>query len=289
MRILTLTMNPAIDKSTAVRHLRPEVKLSCSEPKREPGGGGINVSRAISKLSGDSRALFVSGGLTGRLLEELLTQESIPCNVWPIEGWVRENLIVNQTLNGDQYRFGMPGPKLQIKEWQGILKHLENLKPFPDLLVASGSLPVGVPTDFYAQVTEIVRRRGGKIILDTKGQALKEALEGEQVFMLKPNLKELSALAGCDEIQGVEHERISKNLVDSGKVEVVVVSLGARGGMMVSSQGIEYVVPPPVTVKSLVGAGDSMVAGLTLAYAKGIEKARFTGLWGRLRNGSSHE
>lgn len=147
--IVTLTMNPAIDKSSSVGHVVAERKLYCSAPRFEPGGGGINVCRAIKKLGGESLALYPSGGPTGEMLQFLFDQEALNHRPVPVKGWSRENLIVLEEATGQQYRFGMPGPDLGEEEWQRCLYELSNTKPPPDFIVASGSLPPGVPPSPY--------------------------------------------------------------------------------------------------------------------------------------------
>jgi 6-phosphofructokinase 2 len=268
--IITITLNPALDKSTHVKQVLPEKKLRCDYPQFEPGGGGINVSRAIKKLGGNSCAWFLEGGPTGQKLCELLEEEGVDCWTVKTKNWSRENLMVMEDSTGNQYRFGMPGPETYEEEWKQCLNKLESLdtNELPKYVVASGSLPPGVPDDFYSQLAGIASRRNFKLIVDTSGEALLKAA-GEGVYLLKPNLGELAALAGKDSISALEQEEIAKFVLDEGKSKVLVVSLGPRGAMLASEKGISYVVPPTVPQKSAVGAGDSMVAGMVLSLVKG--------------------
>jgi 6-phosphofructokinase 2 len=160
--IVTMTLNPAIDKSSSVDHVVAERKLYCKPPRFEPGGGGVNVSRAIKKLGGKSLLLYPAGGLTGKRLQELLDDEGLDHRPFPIEGVTRESLVVLEESTGQQYRFGMPGPELQEKEWEQFLRELATMEPSPDYVVASGSLPPGVPADFYAQIARIGKKKGRK-------------------------------------------------------------------------------------------------------------------------------
>lgn len=269
-KIITITLNPALDKSTKVGHVIPEKKLRCHEPVFEPGGGGLNVSRAIKKLGGDSCAWFLAGGPPGEVLEKLLQEEGV--NTWVVKtkNWSRENLMVMETATGNQYRFGMPGPKTYEEEWKQCLDKLQQLPPeeVPAYVVASGSLPPGVPLDFYKQLAEVAHQKQFRLIVDTSGEALIKAA-GEGVYLLKPNLGELAALAGKDEISALEQEEIAQKVIAEGKCKVLVVSLGPRGAMLASEEGISYVVPPTVPQKSAVGAGDSMVAGIVLSLLQG--------------------
>lgn len=148
-KIITLTVNPAIDKSTTVAGIKPNSKLRCNTPVYEPGGGGINVSRVIQELGGTSLCMYMSGGPTGELLQQQLSDMSITQEIIPISGWVRENLAVTDTKNNAQYRFGMPGPTILENEWKKALKQVDGILSANDFLVASGSLCPGMPIIFF--------------------------------------------------------------------------------------------------------------------------------------------
>ncbi len=266
--IVTMTMNPAIDKSSSVAHVAAERKLYCKPPRFEPGGGGVNVSRAIKKLGGESNLLYPAGGLTGERLQELLDQEGIDHRPFPIEGLIRESLVILEESSGRQYRFGMPGPEFQEHEWEQSLNALSAVNPTPDYLVASGSLPPGVPTDFYARVARVGKERGSKVIIDVSGEAMKEALK-EGVYLIKPNVREFRELIGKEIKEEPQIKAAARKMVKSGRCEVLVLSLGAAGALMVSEEITEHILPPTVPIVSKVGAGDSMVAGIVLSLARG--------------------
>ena len=267
-KIITLTVNPAIDKSTTVQGIRPNSKLRCNTPVFEPGGGGINVSRVIQELGGTSLCMYLAGGPTGTHLQNQLTDLNIVQQVIPIDGWVRENLAVTDTMNNEQYRFGMPGPIVQESEWKNTLVQLDAILSENDFLVASGSLSPGMPADFFAQVSKIVKKNKAKYILDTSGDALiKGANEG--VYLLKPNLSELATLCGLNEISYVEFEIVAKNFIKNNPCKILVISMGPKGAMIVADNKIDYIKAPIVFQKSTIGAGDSMVAGMVLALAQG--------------------
>jgi 6-phosphofructokinase 2 len=265
--IATLTMNPTVDLSASVDQVLAEHKLRCRNPKYEPGGGGINVSRVIQRLGGASVALYTQGGCFGQLLQDLLDQEGIETQPLRLTGSTRENVIIWEENSGQQFRFGMPGPRLEEKEWQGCLDTLANLRPTPDFMVASGSLPTGVPEDFYARVARLSQELKAHLILDTSGKPLKRAAS-EGVFLLKPNMRELQDLAGREINNESELKEVAQGLIGSARCKVVVVSLGAAGAVLVSPNGIEHVRAPTVPIKSKVGAGDSMVAGIVLSLAR---------------------
>lgn len=272
-QIVTITFNPTIDKSTTINALAPEKKLRCTAPKFEPGGGGINVSRAIKKLGGTSLAIFPAGGHTGEFLKSLLSEEDIDTLVVDTVSRTRENFIALDTSTNYQYRFGMPGSELKEQEWRSCLQKLEELKGVK-FIVASGSLPPGVPEEVFAEIAAIAKTKGAKFIADTSGTALQKAAE-EGVFLLKPNLGELSALLGKEEVRTGEAEEYAQELIRKYGSKVVVVSLGASGALLVTEENALQVVPPVVKKQSTVGAGDSMVAGIvhTLSQGGNIEEA----------------
>lgn len=266
-KIVTITFSPCIDKSTSVAALMHDKKLICAPPKLEPGGGGINVSRAIKKLGGESIAIFPSGGYTGKFFNHLMANENINCTIIDTINDTRENLIVVDQSNNKQYRFGMPGTALMAVEWQQCLAAVEAINDVA-FIVASGSLPPAVPTDIFAQLAKIAKNKNSKFIVDTSGEALKEAVE-EGVYLLKPNIGELSTLAGRNKISIEEASAIAREIILKGKCQVMVVSMGAEGAMLVTRDITEIIKPPEVQRKSTVGAGDSMVAGIVYYLSMG--------------------
>lgn len=258
--IITITLSPCIDKSTSVPLLIPERKLLCSEPKLEPGGGGINVARALKKLGSDATAIFPSGGYTGKFFNHLLEIENIPVVIINSANETRENIIVLNEADNRQYRFGMPGTYLSKKEWSQCLQAVENINAV-EFIVASGSLPPGVPVNIYADLAAIAKNKHAKFIADASGEALHHAVDAG-VYLIKPNLGELSALTGKEALPAGEIEPAAKAIIAKGTCEVIVVSMGAAGAMLVTKEITATIKPPHVITKSTVGAGDSMVAGI---------------------------
>jgi 6-phosphofructokinase 2 len=251
-----------------VEKLQPDKKLRCEEPEYEAGGGGLNVSRAISILGGKSLAIYAAGGATGDKLDALLDSYGIEEHRIRIKKETRVNLLVTETATGNQFRFGMPGDELTENEIQLCLEEIRRLPEGIEYLVASGSIPPNAPIDLYSTISRIAQKKNIKFILDTSGKALEKASE-TGLYLIKPNLREMSQIAGKDHISGMEQEEIARNIVKDGKAEIVVLSLGPRGAMMVTSARTEYVVPPTVRPISTVGAGDSMVAGIVLSLTRG--------------------
>ena len=264
--IITVTFNPAIDKSTSVAVLIPEKKLKCALPVYEPGGGGINVARAIKKLGGQAVAVYLAGGYSGKTFTQLLTDELVDSIVTETRESTRENLIVLETASNQQYRFGMPGPTIREPEWQACLNSIENIQDV-EYIVASGSLPQGVPTDIFARIAFIARKKNARLIVDTSGEALKEAVAAG-VYLIKPNLGELSMLLGKEELNIELVDDAAKEVIEKGNCEVVVVSMGPAGAMLVTKELALQIMPPAVKRKSTVGAGDSMVAGIVLSLTR---------------------
>jgi 6-phosphofructokinase 2 len=266
-KIITITFNPCVDKNTSVESMIAEKKLRCSTPLFQPGGGGLNVSRAVRRLGGETLAIYPAGGYSGKFLQKLVEEEGIQSRIIEIAAHTRENLIVVDKSNNQQYRFGMPGPALQQKEWEECLTALEEEKDV-EYIVASGSLPAGVPTDIFARIASIARKKQAKFIIDTSGEALQQAVN-EGVYLIKPNLAELSSLVGKKEVHAECVDDVARELLSHGKCEVMVVSLAAAGAMLITKDEVFQMVPPVVKKKSTVGAGDSMVAGLVYALSSG--------------------
>lgn len=264
--IITVSFSPSIDKSTSVPSLIPEKKLRCSAPVYEPGGGGINVARAIQKLGGGAVAIYLAGGPTGKLLTQLLSEDSVESIVTETKGSVRENLIVLENVSNQQFRFGMPGPYIHEAEWQDCLNTIQKLDGV-EFIVASGSLPPGVPTDIFARIALIAQKKKAKLIVDTSGEALQQAIQAG-VYLIKPNLGELGSLVSKNPLEIESVALVARELIIKGNCEIVVVSMGSEGAMLVTGDQSIHIIPPPTERKSTVGAGDSMVAGIVLSLVK---------------------
>lgn len=263
--IVTLTINPALDKSANFSGLLPEQKIRCQTPRYDAGGGGINVSKAISKLGGNSNCVFTSGGSSGEMLEELIKKEKIATNVIQTKNWTRENFIAYDVATKLQYRFGFPGDSLSEVELEKIKTTLINIKP--KFLVLSGSLNQGIATDFYQTICKLFKESDTKIIIDTSGEALKKVLE-TGVYLIKPNIGELAKLMNVERLEQDEVELAAKKLIDNGSAEIVVVSLGPNGAFLVTKDETHFVAAPNVIKKSTVGAGDSMVGAMVWALSQ---------------------
>lgn len=263
--IVTLTVNPSVDKSTHFSGLIAEQKIRCKDPLFDAGGGGINVSKAIERLGGSSLAVFTSGGPVGEMLKELVTKEKIDYEVIETKTGTRENFIAVDDNTNSQYRFGFDGDVLADSEVEKLLQTVSDLKP--KFLVASGSLNEGLSSDFYQKVAEIAKTSNSKLIVDTSGEALKKVLE-TGAYLIKPNVGELAKLVGVERLEIDEVNEAAKKIIADGGAEIVVVSLGPQGAVLVTKNEYEFVPAPNVAKKSTVGAGDSMVGGMVWALSQ---------------------
>ena len=253
------TLNPALDKSTTVEKMVAEKKMRCSAIRVEAGGGGINVSKAIKELEGESVAVFPAGGINGDVLQKVLDDIGVRYQTVKINNETRENFVATELSSNAQYRFVMPGQSLTDKEIESCLDIVEELKP--SFLVFSGSLPPNASDDLPARIAAIAKERGIRFIVDTSGQPLKNAVE-TGVFLLKPNLSELCFLTGVERLEISEIDDAARSIIDKGKCEAIAVSMGPSGALLVTKDTCKRIPAPTVKKLSTVGAGDSMVAGI---------------------------
>lgn len=265
--IVTLTMNPALDVSTSTPHVAPAHKLRCAPPQHHAGGGGINVARVLHRLGADCLAGYPRGGATGGSLAHLLELEGVPQHLLDIDGETRESFSVVDQGSGEEFRFVLPGPTLTEPEWRSALTWLAELTPSPDYLVLSGSLPPGVPEDFYAQVVQALKASPTRIVLDTSGIPLGVALQAG-VHIFKPSLRELEELTGGALPTHIDRIAAARRLISQQQTEWVALSLGDEGALLVSEHRAWFAPALDVPVATTTGAGDSFVAGLTWGFSQ---------------------
>jgi 6-phosphofructokinase 2 len=267
--IVTLTMNPALDVSSTVDRVVSEHKLRCGPSRFDPGGGGVNVSRAIRNLGGNSIAVYPLGGPTGQAYRGFLEEAGLIGRVITIAGNTRESFTVDETTTGEQYRFVLQGPTFREPEWRACLSVVADHLPVGGFLVASGSLPPGVPADFYAMLARIAHEHDIRVVVDASGPALAAALD-EGVFLIKPSRDELAELVDAPgELDRPEQVEAARSLVVDGRAEVVALTLGAGGAVLITADDELHLPTPKVEVASAVGAGDAFLAGLVLRLAEG--------------------
>lgn len=267
--IATLTLNPTIDVAYEVDRVFHTHKMRTLKEHYDPGGGGINVARVFVRLGGNARCFYLSGGATGHALDGLLDlHQLVRCRI-PIAGPTRVSTSILEQESGKEFRFVPPGPAIAPGEWQECLDQLAEANC--DYLVASGSLPPGVPEDFYARVAEIAARRGIRVVLDSSGPGLRGGLAGGNVFLVKPSLGELRQLVG-KELETTEAITAAATaIVETGQAELVAVTMGHNGALLAQKSGTIHLPAVPIEAKSAVGAGDSFLAAMTYGLASGRE------------------
>lgn len=267
-RIVTLTPNPAVDLCTSVDRIVPTRKLRCTTQRRDPGGGGVNVARIVKRFGGDVEAILPAGGTTGQLLCRLIDGEKIPNRVIEVDAETREDFFVSELDTQLQYRFILPGQPLRETEWRACLAALAMTSPAPEFVVASGSLPPGVPGDFYAEAAAIARQLGAKFFLDTSGAPLAAAVEND-LYLIKPNLHEMSELAGADLATQDDWLAVARTIIERKRIEIIALSLGHLGALLVTRKQALRAQALPIKPVSAVGAGDSFLGALVFSLANG--------------------
>jgi 6-phosphofructokinase 2 len=270
--IVTLTMNPALDITTNTDRVIPTDKLRCGLPRYDPGGGGINVARIADVLGASVTALFPAGGHAGDKVTDLVAESGVQVQRIPVAHSTRESFTVDEDRSGKQYRFVLPGPQLTDAEQTECLETLSAAAGSADFVVASGSLPPGVRPDFYQRVADICRERGTPLILDTSGAGLRHISSG--VFLLKPSVRELRECVERDLVSESAQLAAAHELIDRGCAQFVVVSLGSEGALLATPNGSQRFSPAKVPSGSGVGAGDAMVAGITVGLSRGWQLAK---------------
>jgi 6-phosphofructokinase 2 len=266
--IVTLTFNAAVDSFMVAPAIVPGHKIRTSRGRLDPGGGGLNVARAIARLGGPVTPIYLAGGATGQLLEALLHRDGLSGIAVSIRGETRLCHTVRETSTGQEYRFIAEGPTVGPEEMETAISVLNKLDF--DWLVASGSLPPGVPPDAYTRLTRVAVAHDARFVLDSSGDALRAALAGGGIDVVKPSLRELEDLAGKPLRSMEEQASAAEVFLHSGAARLVALTLGERGAILVEQGRILHVAAPAVAACSTVGAGDCFVAGLTLGLAQGF-------------------
>jgi len=270
MTILTVTLNPALDLESETPELVPGNKLRCAEPRRDPGGGGINVARAIALLGGEATAALAAGGPTGAHIRHLLEAQGIPLAFLPAPGETRANLSMIETNTGQQFRFIFPGPPWRAEHVEAARAALSGLVAPGDIVVLSGSLPPGMrPRHLVALARDLVGQ-GAQVVADTSGPAL-SALAGAGCGMkvLRMDSAEAEELLNRPLPTRQDSAKTAAGLVRAGAAEIVILARGAEGSVLASPAGCWFAPAADVPVASVTGAGDSFVAGSVLALARG--------------------
>jgi len=265
--IVTLTMNPALDITTSAEHVGPTDKIRCQGVRYDPGGGGINVARIARVLGASVSAVFAAGGPTGDALTDLLIDSGVAFHRVKIAGNTRESFTVNEESTGQQYRFVLEGPRLTFAEQARCLDELRMVASTSEFVVASGSLPPGVPADYYQRVADVCQSLATLLVLDTSGGGLRHISSG--VFLLKASVRELCECSGAELATQADQVAAAQELIQRGVAQAIVVSLGAGGALLVTSSVCQRFSAIRMRSGSGVGAGDAMVAAITVGLTRG--------------------
>ena len=270
-RVATLTLNPAIDSACETERVQPTHKIRTSGERYDPGGGGINVARVLARLGERVEVIYLAGGVTGALLDDLLGERGIDRHRIDIHDHTRMSLTVYERASGQEFRFVPEGPLVSDSEWQAALDHCAAQQG--EWLVASGSLPRGVPDDFLARLAQGTAARGARLVVDTSGPALAAALAAGGLFLIKPSQGEFEALVGRRLSGPAELGEAALAMVKAGQAEHIAITLGHEGAVLAHAGGVIHRPGLPVTVKSATGAGDSFVAGMVHGFLRGEDAA----------------
>lgn len=272
--ILTITLNPAVDLATSAPSVSAGPKLRCGPVRTDPGGGGINVSRAIAQLGGQSRALVAIGGPPGKKLRQLLAAEGIAVLPFRTSGETRQSLAVTDESTGEQYRFVLPGPIWDEERISAVLATITAAVPEHGLVVLSGSLPPGVHDDFPHALCAALSERAARVIADTSGAALHRlaTAPGPAVpYVLRMDRAEAEELAARPLPGRDDSADFASELVARGAAKIVIIARGADGSVMATRDERLFANAVDVPVRSKVGAGDSFVGGFTLALSRELD------------------
>ena len=265
--ILTITLNPALDVLTTIDKVSDTHKMRCGAVIKHSGGGGVNVARVLHRLGANCVALYLAGGVTGERHHKLMSAEKVRCHVMPIAEETRESFSVHETSSGNDFRFVLPGPNVSSTEYEACFDYLAQHMP-KKFLVISGGLAPGVPDNFYARLTALAKQNGVRVVLDANGPALAEALN-VGVYLFKPSLRELRDLTGQALADEASQVAAARQLIQCGQAEIVAVSLGAEGAMVISAQEGWRARSIQVDVQTTIGAGDSFVGGMVWSLSRG--------------------
>jgi 1-phosphofructokinase len=266
--IYTVTLNPAADKTAQVPNFSIDAVNRIEELRQDAGGKGINVSKVVAALGGETEALCLLAGNAGRWIQDQLESLRIAYDPFEVAGETRTNLKLVDPIRGTHTDINEPGPTVTREALAEVLSALESKVTADDVVVLAGSLPAGASPATYASWVDELGRRGCRTYLDADGEALRLGVEARPSF-IKPNLPELSELCGRRFQDNADVARTARDLVADG-ISRVVVSLGSEGALFVSEAGAWLARAPKVTVGSTVGSGDSVVAAIAYSEQVGL-------------------
>ena len=268
-RIISVTLSPALELSTATETVAPTHKLRCERATEQPGGGGVNVARVARRLGVDAIAVLPLGGSTGSRIGQLLNEEGVATSPVPVHANSRQSFSVTEHATGDQFRFVLAAPELAEDELTAIIAATAQAAQHASCVVVSGQTPPGVDPSLFRRLVDTVAPT--PVIIDTSGPALHAALDSGAAAV-KPSARELSAIVGRDLVTEIDVLDAVRSVHTNSNVGTLVVSIGSGGAFSVGPNGATHRFrAPSVRVRSAIGAGDSMVAGIAVALSRGAQ------------------
>lgn len=264
--IYTITLNPALDRTLWIERVRDDVSNRILEEKTFAGGKSVDVSKVLNNFGVDNIALGFVGGFAGRELEGRLLNEGVHTDFVRVSGETRTNIVIHEKDTGKQLAFNARGPEIKPSELMQIIEQLETL-PCADLVAIGGSMPPGVSPQICRKIITMMKRCEAKVSLDVDGEALRQGIKAHP-NIIKPNVHELSELVGR-EISNMDEIVAAAREINRQGVEIVLVSMGARGILLVADSQEYIAIPPEVVVEGTIGAGDSSVAGFIYGLVQG--------------------
>lgn len=270
--ILAITLNPALDFATSVPRITANEKLYCGPARVDPGGGGVNVARAIGKLGGTATAFTVTGGATGARLLQLLSEEpGVVVLPFPVNGETRFSFAVADGQTGDQLRFSLPGEALTATERTQLLAAIREAALRDGYVVLSGGVAPGLPDDFPQRVQNEIRTKTQRLVIDTSRAPLRVLIDTPlaPLFLLRVDQMEAARAAEHEMDTLADSLTFARALVARGVSTHVVTGRGSEGSLMVTSDKAYLCHAPQVPVRSKIGAGDAFVGAMVLAFSRG--------------------
>ncbi len=274
--ILTVTLNPAVDLATHVAQVVAGPKLRCATPRFDPGGGGVNVARAVCKLGGSAQALVAVGGAMGDRLLQLLAAEDVPALPVRVSGETRQSFAVTDDSTGGQFRFSVPGQPLTAADADSLRTAVAERAAQDGFVVISGSVAPGLSVDFPSQIMAALVPRNARVVIDTSSHALDWLISHPTtpVDVLRIDQSEAEEAAGHAMTRVADSVGFAQNLIARGVAHAVVAGRGPEGSLLVSKKDKFFCHAPVVDERSKIGAGDALVGALTLALARGAAPDR---------------
>lgn len=266
-RVVTLTFSPALDVATSVDVITPSRKLRCAHPRQEPGGGGINVARVVQRLGTNAVAVAPLGGDRGRMVAEQLTDEGVTVELIAVDHTIRQSFAVTEESTGQQYRFVFPPQRLDTDEAERCVDAISDLASTARCIVVSGSIDLADVDEVLRRIVETVHPI--PVVIDTSGDALDAALRSGAA-LVKPSARELADLVGHALDTEGDVSAAASSVIGRSTVGALLVSIGSGGALLVRPDlaPVRFRAPT-VRVRSTIGAGDSLVAGIAAGLTNG--------------------